>query len=154
MQYIALLLAFLCEITIRPAYIVSTITVETITIVYFIILLRTQKNVTVLLPAILICIANFIAGKVLGLQSTLLMVVIFLYYHIFVNNQRRLQSTLYAKQKFSMKQSVSIFSFLFGITTVMKALILHLFGYNVLLTSEFFYFLLNTFIFVTLALCI
>jgi hypothetical protein len=154
MQYIALLLAFLCEITIRPAYIVSTITVETITIVYFIILLRTQKNVTVLLPAILICIANFIAGKVLGLQSTLLMVVIFLYYHIFVNNQRRLQSTLHAKQKFSMKQSVSIFSFLFGITTVMKALILHLFGYNVLLTSEFFYFLLNTFIFVTLALCI
>jgi hypothetical protein len=154
MQYIALLLAFLCEITIRPAYIVSTITVETITIVYFITLLRTKKNITVLLPALLICVANFITGKVLGLQSTLLMFVIFIYHHIFVNHQRRLQKTLHAKQKFSIKQSVSIFSFLFGIITVVKALILHLFGYNVLLTSEFFYFLLNTFIFMTLALCI
>ena len=154
MQYIALLLAFLCEITIRPAYIVSTITVETITIVYFIILLRTQKTVTVLLPALLICVANFITGEVLGLQSTLLMVVILLYHQVFVNHQHRLKNPLHAKQKFGMQRSISIFAFLFGIITVIKALILHLFGYNVSLTTEFFYFLLNTFIFITLALCI
>ena len=74
MQYIFLLLAFLAECTLRPAYVNTTLTVEIIIITYFIIILKTKHSIPVWIPAILVLISNFIRNEMLGLQSLILMV--------------------------------------------------------------------------------
>lgn len=155
MQYIFLLLAFLAECTLRPAYVNTTLTVEIIIITYFIITLKTKHSVPVWFPALLVLVSNFIRNEMLGLQSLILMATALACYYMFVKNQHKVKINIQGgKTPLTTKLSITAFAVSFLIFTLLQAIITKVFGGNIMLFSEIVYYTLNVFVFIIIALCI
>lgn len=155
MQYLVLLLAFLAECTLRPAYINTTFTIEIITITYFIFLLKTKHSMPAYIPATLLLIANIITNEVVGLQSLLLMMSSFLCNHVFIQTGQQIKiGSRGRKNSMTTRLAIIAFAVLFFATTLLRAIILQIFGYHTAINSEIFYYLINLVIFITIVLCI
>jgi hypothetical protein len=155
MQYIFLLLAFLAECTLRPAYVNTTLTVEIIIITYFIIILQTKHSIPVWIPAILVLISNFIRNEMLGLQSLILMVAALACYYMFIKNQHKVKINIHGtKIPLTNNMAIGAFAVSFFIFTLLQAFVSQIFGHNASLFSEMLYYTLNVFVFIIITLCI
>lgn len=153
MQYVVLLLAFLAECTLRPAYTNTMFTVEVIAITYFIITLRTKYSVPVYVPAVLLLLSNILTHDVIGLQSLSFMITAFVCHYIFIYGRRQ---TKIGSGKAAMTAHLAIIAFAvsFLVMTVLNLIGLEILGQNTALTSEVLNYVTNLLIFITIALCI
>lgn len=152
MHYLAIFLAFLAEITLKPNFIVANFTIESITIVYFLILLSTTKKMPVIVPCILLLIANTLVGKPIGLQPIILLVTVFLCYIFVLNDHQRMYSS--GKKTLSLTFASVLFAMLFFLATLVQTLALYLYGYSPNISWQVICYIINVMIFFALAICI
>ena len=150
MQYAALLVAFLCEATTYPVFIQNSIHIETIILVYFAVILATNKKLSVTLPTILLLISSVITSRIVGLSSFLILVGAFVHCKFFVANDRAKNSI----KKPTHASVIATFSILFFAISIVKIITLYSFGYTVSPLLEFFTYIINIAIFIIITVCI
>ena len=150
MQYVALLVAFLCEATAYPVFIQNSIHIESIILAYFAIIITTNKKVSVTIPTILLLISSILTSRIAGLSSFLIFIGAFAHHQFFIVSER---------SKFSVKKpthvsAISTFSILFLVMSIVKIIILYSFEYPVSPLLEFFTYIINIAIFIILTICV
>jgi len=150
MQYVALLVAFLCEMTAYPTFIKNSPHIESVTLVYFVIILATNKKVSVISPAILLIISSIVTARIAGLSSFLILVGAFVHYQFFVANER----SKFTIKKPTYASAILGFSMLFLIISIVKIVILYSFGYSISPLLELFTYIINIAIFIILTICV
>jgi hypothetical protein len=150
MQYVALFVAFLCEMTAYPTFIKNSLHIESITLTYFVIILATNKKVSVIFPVILLIISSIVTARIAGLSSFLILVGAFAYYQFFVANER----SKFTIKKPTYASAIIGFSILFLIISIVKIVILYSFGYSISPLLEFFTYIINIAIFIILTICV
>lgn len=150
MQYAALLVAFLCEATTYPVFIHNSIHIESIILVYFAVILATNKKFSVTLPTIVLLASSIITSRIVGLSSFLILVGAFVHYQFFVANDRAKSSI----KKPTYSSVIAEFSALFLLMSIVKIITLYSFGYTVSPLLEFFTYIINIAIFIILTICI
>lgn len=150
MQYIALLVAFLCEMTVYPIFIKNPIHIESIILVYFTIILATNKRISVAYPVILLLISSVVTAGVAGLTSALVLIGAFIHYRFFVVTERSRISV----KKPTQASVLASFSLIFFIMSILKMIILYTFGYSISPLLEFFTYIINIAIFIILTICV
>lgn len=154
MHYLALFVAFLVEITLKPNFVVTNYTIEFLTIVYFIILFRTTHTVSVAVPSVLILIANFLNGKLIGLQSILLLVFVLMYHVFFASTKQRQKVHGSLKKIVPLNDSIVLFAVLFFLMTLLQTFVLYIYGYNVSIAWQVVYYFINILVFIVGLVCI
>ena len=150
MQYVALLVAFLCEMTAYPIFIKNSLHIESVTLVYFTTILATNKKVSAIFPTILLIISSIVTAKIAGLSAFLLLVGAFVHYQFFVANERSKSSI----KKPTYASAIVWFSILFLLMSILKMIVLYLFGYSISPLLEFFTYIINIAIFIILTICV
>ncbi len=150
MHYLAILIAFLCETTVYPKFIKTSIHIESITITYFIIILATQKRMPVLYPTILLFISSILTAKIAGLNSLLLLVGAVFHNRFFLARER--SKPFIAKP--NQSSAIAMFCIIFLIMNIVKLSILALFGYSISPSLEILSYIINFAIFVILTVCV
>lgn len=146
MQYIALLLAFFIEITLRPAYINSQITWEPIMIIFY-LMIATGKNIPIIIPIIMLIISSIVTNNIVGLQALSLLVSYIVY------------NTLYAPRKnttYTIKKipnTTIAFASIFIVITFVKYIFLNITGYNTTIMLSTVEILINLSVFYLLFTC-
>ncbi len=149
MQYILILIAFLCEVTVNPLFIKTSFDIQSIFIVYFTILIIMQKKMPVAFPAILLLVSSIITGEIPALSAFLLLLASFVYHKVFLTRERSKSSTI----KPTQAASIGMFMVILLIVTFAKVLIISLFGYTIVMQSEVFSYIFNTVIFIIFTIC-
>ena len=149
MQYIFIFIAFLCEITVNPLFIKTPFSIESIFIAYFAVIILMQKKIPVVIPALLLIISSIITGEIPALNSFILLISSFLYCKIFLTRKQAKSYIVKPKQS----SSIGIFMIILLIATLLKILILSIFGYTIVTQSEIFSYIFNSAIFIILTIC-
>lgn len=150
MRYLALLVAFLCEMTVYPVFIKNPIHIESVILVYFTILLALNQRVSVIIPAILLLVSSVLTAQISGLSSLLLLIATLVNHKFFVTTERTRTSV----KKPTHASVITRFMLLFLIISVIKVLMLYSFGYSTSLLLEFFTYIINIAIFIILIVCV
>lgn len=150
MRYIALLVAFLCEMTVYPIFIKNPIHVESILLGYFVIILATNKKVSVAYPVVLLLISSVVTAQIVGLASVLVLIGTLVHHQLFVVTERS-RSLM---KKPTHASVIAKFSIIFFIISLLKIIILYSFGYSISPLLEFFTYIINIAIFIILIVCV